>query len=188
MRIGLFSGSFNPVHKGHVMLAEYLCKQQGLDEVWMVLSPHNPMKRVEGLADDVHRLNMLKLALEDQLNIRPSDVELLLPRPSYTYRTLQYLTQAYPQHTFVLIIGEDNMLCFDKWKNYRWILDNYEILVYPRGTERHECTYANMKKVEAPLFPISSTWIRQCIKDDMDLTEWLEPKVSDYIKQNKLYL
>ncbi|MBO7259811.1 MAG: nicotinate-nucleotide adenylyltransferase [Paludibacteraceae bacterium] len=188
MRIGLFAGSFNPVHKGHVLLADYLCKQQGLDEVWMVLSPHNPMKRAEGLADDQHRLNMLKLMLEDLPDIKVSDVELHLPRPSYTYRTLQHLSQLYPQHTFVLIIGEDNMLCFDKWKNYQWILEHYEILVYPRGSERHECTYVNMRRVDAPLFPISSTQIRQNLKDNIDVTEWLNPKVCEYIKQYELYV
>ena len=188
MKIGLFSGSFNPVHIGHVQLAEYLCQQQGLDEVWMILSPHNPLKKVEGLADDQHRLNMLRLALEDKQNIKPSDIELHLPRPSYTYLTLQQLGQMYPQHTFVLIVGEDNMLCFDKWKNYAWILQHHEVLVYPRGTERHVCTYPNMRSVEAPLFPISSTQIRQSIKEHKDVTEWLHPKVNEYIHQNRLYL
>ena len=187
MRIGLFSGSLNPVHVGHVRLAEFLRDEQGLDEVWMVLSPHNPLKRVSGLASDEHRLRMLTLALEDITGICPSDVELSLPRPSYTSATLKHLSENYPQHSFVLIIGEDNMRCFDKWKDYDWILAHYEVCVYPRGEERMQCPYSTMRMVNAPLFPISSTEIRQGIQTGKDVSKWLHPRVWEYIQAHKLY-
>lgn len=188
MRIGLFSGSFNPVHVGHVLLAKHLCETQGLDEVWMVVSPHNPLKIAAGLAPEEDRLRMLELALADCTQIRPSDVELHLPRPSFTCVTLQHLSEIFPQHSFVLIIGEDNMLCFDKWKDYQWILEHYEVCVYPRGEVRQDCSYARMRRVDAPLFPISSTEIRQGIRDGKDMSEWLHPAVQKYIEEHGLYL
>ena len=132
MKIGIYSGSFNPIHKGHTALADYLLRNADLDEIWLVVSPHNPLKDEKTLISDRDRLQMAQLAVEDFPQLKVSDVEFSLPKPSYTFQTLDFLSKKYPENKFSLIIGADNLVVFDKWKNYRYLLDNYRIIVYPR--------------------------------------------------------
>ncbi len=161
-KIGIYGGSFNPIHYGHVGLAEWVAAHTDLDEVWLMVSPNNPLKRAESLADERTRLREAQRAVEGKANILVSDFEFQLPRPNYTANTLRELTRQYPQHIFTLIIGEDNVPIFNQWRDYTYILDNYRIFVYPRRGYRMDTTYnANMHLLQdAPYFDISSTEIR----------------------------
>src|SRR3984957_14698567 len=132
MKIGLFFGSFNPVHNGHLIIANYICESTKLDKVWMVVSPQNPLKPKETLLRDYDRLHLINLAIEDNKNLKVSNIEFKLPKPSYTIDTLVHLHDKYPQHTFSLIMGSDNLATLHKWKNYEILLKNYEFLVYKR--------------------------------------------------------
>jgi len=185
MKIGLYSGSFNPIHVGHVALANYILNHTDLDEIWFVVSPHNPLKQKELLIDDDIRLQMTKLAVEDFPRLKVSDVEFSLPKPSYTIDTLDYLSTTYPNNEFVLIIGADNLDVFHLWKNYQELLKNYRILVYPR--EGYGNDFPEIEYIEAPLFNISSSEIREKIKNKKDVSEFLPPKVLTFITQKKLY-
>ncbi len=161
-KIGIYGGSFNPIHYGHVGLAEWVVAHTDLDEVWLMVSPNNPLKRAETLADEWTRLREAQRAVEGKANILVSDFEFQLPRPNYTANTLRELTRQYPQHIFTLIIGEDNVSIFNRWRDYTYILDNYRIFVYPRRGYRMDAIYtANMHLLQdAPYFDISSTEIR----------------------------
>jgi nicotinate-nucleotide adenylyltransferase len=189
MQIALFPGSFNPVHRGHIELAESLLNQQLADEVWMIVSPHNPLKD-SGLADGVHRMAMLELALENQTGIKASDADFALPVPSYSINTLEFLENHYPEHRFKLMIGSDNALIFNQWKKYAEILKHYPVFVYPRrGYPVAEAIqlYPAMQALHTAFYDISSTAIRAMILADEDTSEWLHPAVRDYINQNNLY-
>lgn len=167
MKIAVYSGSFNPVHNGHTLLAKHLIDNNLVDEVWFVVSPCNPLKKQKELIDEHLRLEMLILAIADQPRFKASDVEFTMPVPSFTIDTLQRLNQLFPENEFCLIIGSDNALVFDKWKNYKEILTNYEVLVYPRkGYNFSEVAdiYPQMKLLNTPFYNISSSQIRKALK------------------------
>ncbi len=186
--VGIFGGSFNPVHKGHVMLAKFLSQSQYLDEVWLTLSPQNPFKASSDLLDDKHRLAMLHLATKGIEGGEVCDIELSMPRPSYTINTLEALSQQYPKYEFRLVIGGDNWNVFDRWKDYQRIIDEFGVVVYPRpGYELKPIQDKNVVTVEAPLADISSTEIRNAIAKDIDVSAMLPQRVWNYIKENKLY-
>ena len=174
MKICIYSGSFNPVHYGHISLANYLITNNISDEVWIVVSPQNPLKMATDLLPDDLRLKMAKLAFKSKKRIKVSDVEFYLPKPNYTIDTLDFLQKKYPNYVFGLLIGEDNVKIFDKWKNFEQILNQYEVLVYPRlkleqteinSKENDIKMYPQMKFINAPFINISSTEIRERIKN-----------------------
>ena len=187
---GIFSGSFNPIHMGHLMLAGYLSAFTYLEEVWFVVTPHNPLKEKESLLPDDIRLEMVRLALADYDNLKVSDVEFRMPQPSYTIDTLNALTREYPDRRFSLIIGGDNWSLFDKWKDYEQIMERYQILIYPRPGENIRIPKRLRKSVQlvnAPEVEISSTFIRHAIEEGKEMRAFLPPKVYDYIKKNHLF-
>lgn len=187
---GIFSGSFNPIHMGHLMLANYLSAFTSMEEIWFVVTPHNPLKKREDLLPDEIRLEMVRLALEDYPFLRVSDVEFSLPRPSYTIDTLNVLTKAHPDRKFSLIIGGDNWSRFDRWKEHKQIMERFQIFVYPRRGENvviPETMCQSVKLVNAPLVEISSTFLRHSIREGKDMRAFLPPKVYDYILKNELY-
>lgn len=166
MRIGLLFGSFNPIHIGHLSIANYMLAHSDLKQIWLVVSPHNPLKLKSTLADDKSRLAGVKKAVGKNSKIKVSDIELSLPQPSYTINTLKTLRKKYTQHNFVVIIGSDNLSRFHKWKDYKWILNSFEIYVYPRPGSRGGklVNHASVKMFDAPQVEISSTFIRAQIK------------------------
>jgi len=187
MRIGLYFGSFNPIHNGHIGLANYLLTND-LEEVWLIVSPQNPLKKATDLLDDQLRLEMAHLAIQNTSDIRVSDVEFGLPKPSYTIHTLDYLSTQYPEHEFVLLIGADNVAIFDKWKDYEVILSHFNILVYPRdGFPFTSDKFPQMRFVNAPLFDISSTDIRQRLQKGEDCSKLMPEEVLNFINIHHLY-
>lgn len=189
MKVGLFFGSFNPIHIGHLAIANYVVEYSDLDQLWLVLSPQNPLKKKKSLLNEYDRLKMVELALEDNDKIRASDIEFRMPKPSYTIDTLTYLKEQNPAYEFVLIAGADNFESFQKWKNYEEILKNYKIYVYPRpGYDLGE--YKNhpaLKIINAPLMEISSSFIRKAVQDNKDIRYFLPEKVYQYIQQMHFY-
>lgn len=189
-RIGIYSGSFNPIHIGHQKLANYLIENKIVDEVWLVVSPCNPLKHQSELIDEYIRLDMLMLAIQGQSRIKVSDIEFTMPIPSYTIDTLHQLSTQYPENQFYLIIGSDNALVFDQWKKYQQLLEEYPVLVYPRtGYDFKEIAnkYPQMQLLSSPIYDISSTQIRECIAKKKDISQWLHPSVLQFIKENHLY-
>lgn len=191
MRIGIFGGSFNPIHTGHTRLGQWLVRKNYVDELWFMVSPLNPLKQdsTELLPDEL-RLQLARLAVEGKAGLRVSDFEMHLPRPSYMVHTLAQLRQAYPQHEFLLIIGADNWLRFNQWRNSEEIMLHHRLLVYPRPG--YALDTASMPQgvslVATPLFDISSTQIRQAIANGHYHGLGLSPKVWKSIKQNRYYL
>ncbi|MDP4239175.1 MAG: nicotinate (nicotinamide) nucleotide adenylyltransferase [Bacteroidota bacterium] len=189
-RIGIYSGSFNPVHVGHQKLAEYLIANQLVDEVWFVVSPCNPLKKRDDLIDEYIRLDMLILAIQQKEYFKASDIEFTMPVPSYSIDTLHEFTSLYPDYQFFLVIGSDNALVFDQWKEYTRILNEYPILVYPRHGYDFEPVsgkYPQMQLLQSPYFDISSTQIRHFIAQKKDVSPWLHPAVYQFIMENGLY-
>lgn len=189
IRTGIFGGTFNPIHLGHLALANYLCEENWVDELWFLITPQNPFKQEQTLLDNHLRMKMVEAAIADYPHFKASDFEFTLPRPSYTVTTLQKLSETYPDREFVLIIGADNWAAFDKWKSPEEILRNHRILVYPRpGYEinPHELP-AQVKAVNTPLLEISSTFIRESIASGKDIRYFLHPEVYRFIKQHQLY-
>lgn len=189
-KIGLFSGSFNPIHNGHLILANYMCEFTTLDEVWLIVTPHNPLKDRQDMLDEESRLKMAELAVDKFENIKASDVELHMMRPSFTINTLEKLSSDYPDYNFTLIIGADNWTYFSKWKDCETIIENYNILIYPRNNYAvtiPESLKDRVRLVNAPLIEISSTFIRQSIRDRKNIRAFLPPEVYDYIELNNLY-
>jgi nicotinate-nucleotide adenylyltransferase len=191
MKIGLYFGSFNPIHIGHLIIANHIVENSTLDQIWMVVTPHNPLKNKQTLLDDYQRLELVFLATEDYPKIKPSDMEFKLPQPNYTVNTLAHLQDKFPTHTFSLIMGEDNLKSLHKWKNYEVILQNHEIYVYPRISSCEDKldlkTNPKIHFIEAPIVEISSTFIRENIKKKKNVQPLLPSKVWEYIDHNNLY-
>lgn len=171
LKTGIFSGSFNPVHIGHLALANYLCEFEGMDEVWFVVTPHNPLKEREELMDDNLRLEMVRIAIDGYPRFCVSDIEFHLPRPSYTVNTLHALSLAYPERSFYFIMGADNWENISRWKDSEVLLHQYSFLVYPRRGHVVSIpeSYSNVRAVHAPLIEISSTFIRHAIREGKDI-------------------
>lgn len=189
-QIGVFSGSFNPIHMGHLMLANYITEFTHIDEIWFVVTPHNPLKVVSNLAEEETRLKMCQLAVEDFPKLKVSEIEFSMPKPSFTVDTLDKLKNEYPELCFTLIIGADNWNEFHLWKEYKRIREENEILIYPRLEEELiiETPFSNnVKSVDAPILQISSTFIRTSIRKDKDIRAFLPNKVHEYIETHKLY-
>jgi len=190
MNIGLFGGSFNPIHNGHVRLAKSLLQKAALDEVWFLVSPQNPFKQDQQLLDDDKRLQLVRLALKEEPQLMASDFEFHLPKPSYTWNTLQALEQEYPEGKFTLLIGGDNWEAFDKWYRYEDILKRYPIIVYPReGSKVSGVKFqgSEIQIVETPLINISSTQIRQRLHEGKSVRGLVNTEVAMVIEQEHLY-
>jgi nicotinate-nucleotide adenylyltransferase len=189
MKIGLFFGSFNPVHVGHMIIANFMAEHTSLDKVWMVVTPQNPHKKRASLAKDYDRLHLVTLAIGDNPKIQASNIEFSLPKPSYTIDTLTYLKEKYPSYEFVLIMGGDNLASFHKWKNYEEILKGHDIYVYKRPSyelgdlQSHE----NISLYEAPLMQISSSYIRKQLKEGNSIKYLVLEQVEDYIATSGMY-
>ncbi len=190
-KIGLFFGSFNPIHVGHLIIANTMLENTDLHEVWFVVSPHNPHKKKSTLLHEFDRMYMVERAIADNYRMRGIDIEFHLPRPSYTIDTLTYMVERWPDKRFVLIIGEDNLAHFHKWKNYEQILANFELYVYPRpdivGDEIQIKNHPGIRMVEAPLLNISATFIRNLIRNEKSAKYLLPPEVEDLIKSRGFY-
>jgi len=189
MKIGLFFGSFNPIHIGHLIIANYMANHTDLDQVWFVVSPNNPLKEKSDLINMYDRLEMAKLAIENAENIRVSDVELKLPQPSYTIDTLTFLHEKYPEHQFSLIMGSDNLVSLKKWKNYELILRDYHIHIYPRpGHIQHQfAAHPSVTITETPLMELSATFIRKSVKDGKNVQYFVPDEVLKFIDGKNLY-
>jgi len=191
MKIGLYFGTFNPVHIGHLIIANHFAEYSDLDKIWMVITPHNPFKKKKTLLDNHHRYQLVLEAVEDYPKIEASTVEFNLPQPNYTTNTLAHLKEKYPQHEFCLIMGEDNLRTLHKWKNYEVILEHHDIYVYPRiGEETTKPELLNHKRVhviDAPVVEISSTAIRKALKDGKNCRPLLPNPVWVYIDQMGFY-
>ena len=191
MKIGLYFGTFNPIHVGHMIIANHLAEHTHLEQIWMVVTPHNPLKQKSTLLDDYHRLHLVRLATEDYPKIRPSDIEFKLPQPNYTVNTLAHLMEKYPQHEFSLIMGEDNLKSFHKWKNYEYILNHHDIYVYPRVSLEAENKglkdHPRIHHVAAPIVEISSTFIREQLKTKKNIRPLLPNLVWEYVDHNNFY-
>ncbi len=195
MKTGLYFGSFNPVHIGHMAIANYIFEYTELDEIWFVVSPHNPLKKKTNLLAGYHRLRLVEIAIGDDIRFRASDIESKMPEPSYTIDTLTYLGEKYPEREFILIMGSDNLITINKWKNAEVLVENYKILVYPRRNRSAEpgdsakalIQKAKIEVVEAPLIDISGTIIRKAINEGKDIRHFLPPGVWQYIKDMHFY-
>lgn len=189
MHVGLFFGSFNPVHVGHMVMANYMLSFTDMEQLWFVVSPQNPLKTKSGLLAQHHRLALVDLAIDDHQHMRSNNIEFSLPQPSYTINTLVHLQEKYPQHTFSLIIGQDNLQSFKKWKNYERILESFHLYVYPRpGCESGDlATHPHVHITDAPLMELSSTFIRNAIRDKKDVRYYLPAKVWQEIELMHFY-
>ncbi|MCP2039215.1 nicotinate (nicotinamide) nucleotide adenylyltransferase [Chryseobacterium sp. HSC-36S06] len=191
-KIGLFFGSFNPIHIGHLILANYILENSDMDELWFVVSPQNPFKDKKSLLKDHNRLDMVQLAIKNYPNMRASSVEFSLPKPSYTIDTLTYLHEKYPDYSFALIMGEDNLNGLAKWKNSENLIANHQIIVYPRAFEGekkdHEyLQHENISLIQAPVIEISATEIRNMIKAGKNVRPMLPAEVFEYLDGSAFY-
>jgi nicotinate-nucleotide adenylyltransferase len=190
MKIGLFFGSFNPIHIGHLIIANTMANCTDLEQVWFIVSPQNPFKKNKSLLHEFDRLTMVEKAISDNYRLKANDIEFSMPKPSYTIDTLTKLTERYPMHEFKLIMGEDNLVQFENWKNYDKILEYYELYIYPRpNTAEHRFkNHLKVKFVEAPLLDISATFIRNSIKAGKPIRYMVPDVVDEYIRWKKFYL
>lgn len=188
-KIGLFFGSFNPVHIGHMAIANYMLSFTNLDQLWFVVSPLNPFKEKQSLLADYHRYELINLAIGDNPGMKACNIEFSLPKPSYTIDTLTYLAEKYPQHKFIIIMGSDGLPTFHKWKNYEQILMYYQIYVYPRlGFDKSEVkVHPSVRIVNAPVIELSSSFIRASIGNGRDIRYFLPEKVYEYVKEMHFY-
>lgn len=188
-KTGLYFGTFNPIHIGHCVIAQYMLEYTDLEEVWFVVTPHNPHKNKSSLLDDYQRLHMVQLALQENFQLKVSNMEFDLPQPSYTATTLAHAVEKYPEHEFALIMGGDNLQTFHKWRNYEWILEHHEIYVYPRvNTEPGELgSHPHVHLTDAPVMQIASTEIRQAVKENKNVSFMLPPRVWEYIDAELFY-
>ena len=203
MKIGLYFGTFNPIHVGHLVIANYMAHFMELDQVWLVVSPHNPLKEKSTLLTDYHRLALVKIAIDDNPKLKASDIEFNLPKPNYTATTLAYLKDKYPQHEFALIMGEDNLRTLHKWRNHDIILKNHKIYVYPRVLtlqEEAEVSTINLQVTndfadnpnvifceDAPVMKVSASFVRHAIKEGKDVRYLLTEPVHRYIDEMNFY-
>lgn len=189
-RVGLFFGSFNPIHTGHLIIAEYMATRTDLEQVWFVVSPHNPLKLRSTLANDFDRLHMVQLAVDDNPKLKASNIEFSLPKPSYTVDTMVYLHEKYPQHHFSLIMGADNLDSIHKWKNYEVLLQRYSIHIYNREGATVDLSAfkeADIRVYEVPLIAISSTYIRQSIASGLSIRYLVPESVYQFLDGSRLY-
>lgn len=188
--VGLFFGSFNPIHIGHLVIANTMLEQDAVDEVWFVVSPHNPFKKKNTLAHEFDRLDLVEAAIADHFQMKATDIEFSMPQPSYTADTLAYLTGRHPDYHFKLIIGQDNLKSFPKWKNHEVILRDYGLIVYPRPNAKPSelDKHPNVKMVDAPMMDISATFVRKAIKNNRSVKYLVPDIVLDRIFAKKLYL
>ncbi len=203
MKIGLYFGTFNPIHVGHLVIANYMAEFTDLDQVWLVVSPHNPLKEKSTLLADHHRLALVQIAIEDNDRLRASDIEFKLPKPSYTVTTLTHLKERFPQHEFAMIMGEDNLRTLHKWYNYDYLLKNHRIYVYPRVlTIQEEAEVQEIGKQtknafsehenvilceDAPVMKVSASFIRNAIREKKDVRYLLTDPVQKYIDEMNFY-
>ncbi|MBL4594086.1 MAG: nicotinate-nucleotide adenylyltransferase [Flavobacteriales bacterium] len=201
MKIGLYFGTYNPIHVGHLIIANHMVDYTKLDQVWLVVSPQNPLKSKASLLADYHRLALVRIAIENNSNLKASNIEFDLPKPSYTVDTLTYIQEKHPEHSFSLIMGEDNLRTFHKWKNYEEILKNHSIYVYPRAlteqeraeqspTDNTENPFINHTKItmcDAPVMKVSASFIRKAIKEKKDVQYLLSEPVFRYVKEMHFY-
>ncbi len=189
MHIGLFFGSFNPVHNGHLIIANYVVETSPLDQVWMVVSPQNPFKQKDSLLNEYDRLHLVRLGIGENPKLLASEIEFKLPKPSYTIETLTYIKEKHPQHRFSLIMGSDNLQNFHKWKNHEMILANHELFVYKRKNYAHHAfeEHAHVHVLDVPLLDISASFIRENIANKVSMQYFLPEKVWEYIRQENLY-
>lgn len=189
MKVGLFFGSFNPIHIGHLIIANTILEKTDIQKVMFVVSPQSPFKKNTSLIPEYDRLEMVRLAIYDNLEFEVSDIEFHMPKPSYTVDTLAYLTEKFPEREFSLIIGEDNLVHFNKWKNYEAILKYHPLIVYPRPNtdEVMEDYGESVKMIDAPLMEISATFIRDCVRNNQSIRYLVHPDVEKYIIRKKIY-
>lgn len=189
MKVGLYFGTFNPIHIGHCIIAQHMLEYTDLEEIWFVVTPHNPHKNKSALLDDHTRLHMVQLALQEQYKLRASDLEFSLPQPSYTATALAHAVEKYPGKEFALIMGADNLASFKRWRNWEWIIEQHELYVYPRqesdGGELR--THLRVHLTRAPIMQIASTDIRQAIAAHKEVSFMLPPAVWNFIDENLYY-
>lgn len=188
-QIGLFFGSFNPIHVGHLIIANYMATQTDLKQVWIVVSPQNPFKDKKSLANNYDRLHLVELAIADNPHLKASNIEFNLPQPSYTIDTLTYLKEKFPNKKFALIMGGDNLKTLHKWKNYELILNNHDVYVYDRpGYETDAFKhYPNVKRFKVPLMQISASYVRKCLREGHSVRYLVPKPVYDYLQRSSLY-
>ena len=189
MKTGLFFGAFNPIHNGHMLLANYMLSFTDLDSLWFIVSPHNPLKEKSSLLANNHRLELVKLAIGINNKMKASNIEFKLTQPSYTVNTLAHLQEKFPKNVFSLIMGSDNLQSFHKWKNYEHILEHYQLYVYPRpgydgGALRN---HKNIKLINAPLVEITSSFIRDAIKNKKEVRYFMPESVYEYLSEMNFY-
>ena len=188
MKIGLYFGSFNPVHIAHLIIANHVLNETEIEKIWFVVSPQNPFKEENNLLNEYHRLHLVRLATEDDTRIKASDIEFTLPRPSYTTTTLSYLADKYPEHEFCIIMGSDSFQNLHKWKNFQVIVKNYLLYVYLRpGFDIENNIGANIHVLNAPLLQLSSTQLRKCIKEGKSVRYMIPDKVLEEIEKGGYY-
>ena len=190
MRVGLYFGSFNPIHHGHLLIASYVLQHTSLQQIWFVVSPQNPLKPAASLLNEYHRLYLVQLAIEGDTRFKASDIEFKLPKPSYTIDTLTYLREKYPNNEYSIIMGSDSFQNLPKWKNADYLLANYSIYVYKRPGNETLPVYTGAKEIhelDAPLLPISSTYVRKNIKDGKSIRYLVPESVRAEIERNSYY-
>lgn len=191
MKVGLYFGTFNPIHIGHLVIANHMAEYGGLDQVWFVITPQSPFKTKQSLLDDYQRLEMVYRATQDYTKLKHSDIEFGMSQPNYTVNTLTYLQEKYPDYIFSLIMGEDNLRSFHKWKNYSLILENHDLYVYPRLTYNEnkpkEDVLKKVHRIDAPIMEISSTFIRKAIKKGKNVRPLLPEAVWQYLDEMNFY-
>jgi len=191
MKVGLYFGTFNPIHVGHLIIANHLAENSDLDQIWLVVTPQSPFKKKQSLLDNYQRLEMVYRATKDYTNLYPSDIEFSLSQPNFTINTLAHLQEKYPEKVFSLIMGEDNLKSFHKWKNYQLILENHDIYVYPRiSSGEIKTQFDNHEKIhhiKAPIIQLSSTFIRKALKEGQNIRPMLPEYVWEYVDEMNFY-
>ncbi len=190
MKVGLFFGTYNPVHVGHMVIANYMVEYTDLDQIWMVVTPQNPFKQKQSILKDYDRLHLVRLAIGEDPKLKASDIEFKLPQPNYTATTLIYLNEKFPETDFALIMGADNLNHFHKWKNHDEIIKNYDLYVYPRMESNDGgelCHHYKVNYVEAPVMKISSSFIRKAIQEGKNVSHYMPKEVAQYVDEMNLY-